>query len=308
MWRIIVIFVLTIGFKQAAGQPPTVDPSLPQAQKLPPFLQATSPLTPGDPASSKTDNPVREFESLQEALGQPPSSKKVNPVRRFESLKIFAAKPLAEDKVSDALEKLKISRHNAVIAEISFVRSWLQNSSDPNQGWYQLTNTIDRYYETATALAKSGQEQRNILENCVEYFSWFEEVAQNSDWHPPVVHDTRYRKLGYQILLLNMGGEITSNLKVSSVSPQSIHNQQLLNLRSLDQYFKVNDRPIELRKPSPPRPSDVPYGPHFANSSDRSFSNICVNAKARDIIIAGKGIYPVGSIVINVVSNTSDTR
>jgi Cytochrome P460 len=90
------------------------------------------------------------------------------------------------------------------------------------------------------------------------------------------------------------------------VSPQSIHNQQLLNLRSLDQYFKVNDRPIELRKPSPPRPSDVPYGPHFANSSDRSFSNICVNAKARDIIIAGKGIYPVGSIVINVVSNTSD--
>ncbi len=295
MWRVIAIAILLLETSQAMGQSSKEGTSSTRAKEYPTFPQLPSEQRP----------PSEQLDSVPKTSSKQ-APKKDNPLQQ--SPKMFDAKPLPEVNVTDPLELLKISRYNAVISEIAILRSHLELQHEgvgiPLQ---LLQNSVDRYSETALPLAKTAQEKRNILESCLEFLSWVESIelarSQVSDVPVYAVYDTKYRRIGYEIQLLKFDRENNS-----SASSEAIQKPQSLNLRQLDHYVKINARPIELKKTKSSESTDDSSGPHVSNSSDREFSNVYINGKAQEIIMHGKGNYPVGSVVINAVSkNPSGT-
>jgi len=79
------------------------------------------------------------------------------------------------------------------------------------------------------------------------------------------------------------------------------HSPDPLQLRNLDRYVRVTDRPFEMHDSTivfcrPPE--EVALNPHEPTHPKTAFCNVYVNDKAKEPMLSGKGIYPEGSIVI----------
>ena len=85
-----------------------------------------------------------------------------------------------------------------------------------------------------------------------------------------------------------------------------------LQLRKLETYVKITDRPFEMHDSTvgfcraPPRPDAIQINPHDPTHPKTVFCNVYVNAIAKDVILSGQGTYPVGSIVIKSKLSTAD--
>jgi hypothetical protein len=86
--------------------------------------------------------------------------------------------------------------------------------------------------------------------------------------------------------------------------PPKTASPELLQLRHLERYVKVTERPFEMHDSTvtacraPIVPDVIPTNPHDPSDRETAFCNVYVNAMAKDVILSGKGTYPVGSLVI----------
>lgn len=77
-----------------------------------------------------------------------------------------------------------------------------------------------------------------------------------------------------------------------------------LQLRKLEGYVKITERPFEMHDSTiafcraPLKPDAIPTNPHDPTHPKTAFCNVYVNSIAKEVMLSGKGVYPVGSLVI----------
>lgn len=84
-----------------------------------------------------------------------------------------------------------------------------------------------------------------------------------------------------------------------------------LQLRDLDRYVRITDRPFEMQDSTVlfcQPPDAVARDPHEPVHPKRAFCNVYVNKLGRDAMLTGKGTYPAGSIVIKSKLATIDSK
>ena len=94
-------------------------------------------------------------------------------------------------------------------------------------------------------------------------------------------------------------------------SPPLRHSPHTLQLRNLERYVRITDRPFEMHDSTivfcrPPE--EVALNPHEPAQPKKAFCNVYVNDKAKETMLSGKGTYPEGSIVIKSKLATIDSQ
>ncbi|QDU94369.1 cytochrome P460 family protein [Lignipirellula cremea] len=94
-------------------------------------------------------------------------------------------------------------------------------------------------------------------------------------------------------------------------SPPIRPSLEPLQLRRLDRYVRITDRPFEMQDSTITfcrPPEEIALNPHDPAFPETAFCHVYVNEIAKNPMLTGKGIYPEGSLVIKSKLAAADSQ